>query len=161
MLAEALTALATAGGTAVVQAASTEEWTTFRRRLAGWFGRGDTERERAELARLEQTAAALEAAGPDEAERVRIRQEAGWEARFATLLESLEDGERERVAAELRALLEEHQRDMAAGGVSAGAGGLAVGGNVEIRAEGGSIAAGVINGGAQIGPRPSPDPSQG
>lgn len=47
------------------------------------------------------------------------------------------------------------------GGVSADRGGLAVDGNVDIRAEGGSIAAGVVHGGARIGPPPAPGPSRG
>ena len=42
MLAEALTALAAAGGTAVVQAAGKDAWTGFRARVAKWFARGDT-----------------------------------------------------------------------------------------------------------------------
>jgi hypothetical protein len=45
-----------------------------------------------------------------------------------------------------------------AGGAVAGAGGLAVGGWLEVRAQGGSIAAGVIHGGAQIANPPVPGP---
>jgi hypothetical protein len=58
MLTEALTALAAAGGTAVVQAAGKDAWTGFRGRVAKWFARGDTGREQVALERLDRTAAA-------------------------------------------------------------------------------------------------------
>ena len=90
MLAEALTAVAAAGGTAVVQAAGTDAWTGFRSRVAKWFARGDAGREQVALERLDQAAAALEAAGPGEVEWVRAVQEASWQARFEILLEGLD-----------------------------------------------------------------------
>ncbi|MDX3587280.1 hypothetical protein [Streptomyces europaeiscabiei] len=158
MLEEALVAAAAAGGIAVVQAAGTEAWTGLRQAIARWFGRGDEQREQAELERLDQTASAIEASDADTVDRVRIRQEAAWQARIEATLESLGEAERDQAADELRALLAQHTPH---GGVSAGQGGLAVGGNVDIRAEGGSIAAGVIHGGAQIGRPLAPDPSQG
>jgi hypothetical protein len=149
MLGKALAALAAAGGTAVVQAVGTDIWTEVRRAVAGWLGRGDEHRERVELERLDLTAGALQAAGSAEVERVRIRQEAAWQARFEALLESLDDVERARAAEALRDLLPQPTP------------GLAVGGNAEIRADNGSIAAGVIGGGARILPPSPPDPSQG
>ena len=160
MLAEALAALALAGGTAVVQAAGTDGWASFRQAVARWFGCGDESRERAELERLDRTAAELEAAGPSEVERVRARGEASWQARFEMLLEGLDEAGRERSATALRQLLAQHA-PAAAGGVSAGAGGVAAGGNITNRAEGGSIAAGVIHGGAHLGGPSQPDPAQG
>jgi hypothetical protein len=59
MLEQALTALAAAGGTAVVQAAGTDAWTGLRQAVARWFGRGDRQRERVELERLDRTAGEL------------------------------------------------------------------------------------------------------
>ncbi|MEV5887655.1 hypothetical protein AB0L74_34345 [Streptomyces sp. NPDC052020] len=158
MLEQALTALAAAGGTAVVQAAGTDVWSGLRQAVARWFGRGDAQRERAELERLEQTAGELETAEAAVADRVRIRQEAAWQTRIEALLESLDDLERAQAAEELRALLARHTDRS---GASAGQGGLAANGNVSIRAEGGSIAANVIHGGAHIGRPPTPDPTQG
>ncbi len=157
MLPEALTALATAGGTAVMTAAGTEAWEEFRRRVAGWFARGDIQREATELARLDRTAADLAEAGGGQLGQMRIRQEASWQARFEALLENLPDDEREQAAEGLRALLKER----GSSGVSAGSGGLAVGGDVHISAGSGSIAAGVIHGGAHIGPPPVPGPPLG
>lgn len=79
--------------------------------------------------------------------------------RIEDLLEGLDDDtERERAATELRALLED---TAAARGVSAGAGAVAAGRDVTVTAEGGSIAAAVLHGGAHIGPPPVPDPSRG
>ncbi|MGW6686410.1 hypothetical protein [Streptomyces sp. NPDC054961] len=133
-----MAALAAAGGTAVVQAAGTDAWTGVRRQVAGWFGRGNPQRERAELERLDQTAGELEAARPAEVERVRIRQEAAWEGRIQALLESLEDIDRARVLDELRTLRDGQASHRA---VSAGQGGLAVGGNLRVQSDNGSAAA--------------------
>ncbi|MCC5480491.1 hypothetical protein [Streptomyces barringtoniae] len=108
MLPEALTALAAAGGAAVVQAAGSDAWEGLRNQLARWFGRGDAERERGELERLERSAAGLAAAGPDTLDRVRARQGAVWQTRIENLLEALDtDEQRAQAATELRQLLEE------------------------------------------------------
>ncbi|MET7718677.1 hypothetical protein [Streptomyces sp. NPDC005407] len=137
MLVEALTALAAAGGTAVVQAAGTDAWAGLRQAVARWFGRGDVQREQTELERLDQTVAELAAGDGAEAERVRIRQEVVWQTRIEGLLESLDERERMRVADELRTVLAQH----APQGVSADRDGLAIGGDVEVRADHGSAAA--------------------
>ncbi|WP_432182461.1 hypothetical protein [Streptomyces sp. NBC_00063] len=158
MLSEAMAAIAAAGGTAVVQAAGTDAWTGLRQQVAQWFGRGNPQRENAELARLDRTAGELERAEPAEADHVRIRQQAAWQARIEAVLEDLNDTERVQATAELRALLAQHSSQL---GASAGNGGLAVGANLGIRAENGSIAAGVIHGGAHISIPQMPDPSQG
>ncbi|WP_223778803.1 hypothetical protein [Streptomyces sp. 135] len=151
MLSEAMTALAAAGGTAVVQAAGTDAWAGFRQQVARWFGRGNPQRESAELERLDQIAPELEAAeaaGMERA-RARFRSEAVWQARIEALLESLDDTERAEAAHELRVLLAQHAHQ---GGASAGQDGLTVGGNVHIRADHGSIAFGVVNGEVDLGP---------
>ncbi|MFD5144576.1 hypothetical protein [Streptomyces sp. NPDC058401] len=149
--------LATAGGTAVVQAAGTQAWESFRVRVARLLGRGDGERERAELERLDRTAGALEAQPSAEAERVRLRQEASWQTRFEAVLEDVAGAERERVVAELRALVQEQA---APGAVSAGSHGVAVGGNVEVRADHGSVAA-LRVGDVTLGNPSQPGPPQG
>ncbi|MFE9563677.1 hypothetical protein ACFYM0_21490 [Streptomyces sp. NPDC006487] len=157
MLAESMAALAAAGGAAVVQAATTDAWTELRDRVARWLGRGDGERERVQLERLDRSAAELVAAGGSEQEQA--LQARVWRTRIEDLLEGLDDDvERERAATELRALLEDTPD---ARGVSAGTGAVAAGRDVSVKAEGGSIAAAVLHGGAHIGPPPVPDPSQG
>ncbi|KUN57298.1 hypothetical protein AQJ46_47980 [Streptomyces canus] len=156
MLVESLTALAAAGGTAVVQAAGTDAWTGLREAVACWFGRGDSQREQAELERLDRTAAALEAADPAQVERARVSMEAAWQARIEATLEHLDGPERDQAADQLRALLVDQGPGDA---VSAGPGGVAVKGHLDIRADQGSIAAAVIQD-ARIGPHPMPDPPQ-
>ncbi|QEV56463.1 hypothetical protein CP981_37095 [Streptomyces platensis] len=69
MLTEALMALAAAGGGAVVQAADTDLWAGFSQRVARLFSRGDTQREQAELERLDRTAAVVRAVGQDVEQR--------------------------------------------------------------------------------------------
>ena len=118
MLTEALMAVAGAGGTAVVQAAGTDAWTGLRQRVARLLGCGDTQRESAELERLDRTAQALEEANATgETERTRLRQEASWQTRFESLLENLEDSEQQQVATELQALVAEQQGFAARQGV--------------------------------------------
>ncbi|KMS67236.1 hypothetical protein ACM01_43510 [Streptomyces viridochromogenes] len=156
MLSETMTALAAAGGTAVVQAAGTDAWTEVRQEVARWFGRGSQQRESAELERLDQTAGELDAAQPTDAERVRIRQEAAWQARIEAVLEGLEDIQRTRVADELRTLLAQQTSHS---GVSASQSGLAVGGDVNVRADHGSAAA-VSMGNVTLGNPPQPGSHQ-
>lgn len=140
-----------------MQAAGTDAWHEFRQAVGRWFGRGHDERKM--LERLDQTASALKAVDSTEIERLRIREQAAWQARIEDLFEDLTEAERNTAASQLRALLAEHAPQHAE--ASAGAGGLAVGGKVDIRADKGSIAAGVIHGGANVGTPTTPDPSQG
>ncbi|MFD8012557.1 hypothetical protein [Streptomyces sp. NPDC058955] len=103
-MAEALAALAAAGGAAVVQAAGTDAWHEVRTRVAALAGRGDAERGRAELERLDQTARALEPGTGAAPEREALLQEGTWRERFSTLLESLDGEDRERAVRDLRTL---------------------------------------------------------
>ncbi|MFJ2194087.1 hypothetical protein ACIOJE_40135 [Kitasatospora sp. NPDC087861] len=157
MLEEVLVTLATAGGTAVVQAAGTQAWDGLRARVARLLSRGDGERERVELERLDSTASALQASASAGAEQVRLRQEVAWQTRFESLLEGVAGAEREHAAAELRALVQEHT---ASGAVSAGDHGVAVGGSVDVRADHGSVAA-LRMGDVTLGNPPLPGPPQG
>jgi len=157
MLSEAMTALAAAGGTAVVQAAGTDAWTEMRQQVARWFGRGNPQREQVQLERLDQTAAEVEAARPAEAERVRIRQEAAWQGRIEALLESLEEVERAQVVDELRTLQAQQTSHRT---VLADQSGLAVGGDLNVQADNGSAAA-VTMGNVTLGNPSQPGPHQG
>lgn len=160
MLTEALAALAAAGGAAVVQAAATDAWAGTRERVAGWFGRSDGSRVTGELELLDETARLLGQAAPDRLAEVAAYHEALWRARFEAALEAVQGAaQRERAAEELRALLAGALPG--GGGTSSGDGGLSVGGDVEIRSMPGSIAAGVINGGAVINSPTRPERTQG
>ncbi len=101
MLAEALTALAAAGGTAVVSAMATDAWSVVRIRTARLLGRGEEEREAAAAERLNCARDELAVLSGAELAQVRTRQEAAWSTRLADLLEEHPDTE-----AELRALVE-------------------------------------------------------
>ncbi|AXG77890.1 hypothetical protein [Streptomyces paludis] len=151
MLAESMMALAAAGGGAIVQAAGTDAWATVRERIARLVGRGDAERQRAELTRLDQTSADLSALpGRDpeadaEAEHRRVRWESVWQTRLELLLEALAQDDRHRAAAELEAVVGLVRSAVPAGRTqTAGAGGLVVGGDLSVEAEGGSVAGGVV-----------------
>ena len=158
MLDEALTALAAASGTAVVQAAGTDAWAGLRRAVARWFARGDAGREQAELERLDQTAGALQTATSELAEQTRIDQKAAWRTRIEVLLEGLDDIERACSADQLGSLLAQHTSGGSVG-VSAGDGGTAVGGDVNISADNGSVAAWSV-GDVEVNP-PQPGSNQG
>jgi hypothetical protein len=138
VLAEALEALAAAGGTAVVQAAGTDAWAGFRTQVAKWFGRGNARREQVVLERLDRAAAALEAAELGKAERARADEEAAWRSRFETVLESLDTEEQQRAADELGNLLAGFAGVRAA---AVGQDAVAVAGDVDIHAETRGLAA--------------------
>lgn len=153
MSAEAVAAVAAAGGMAVVQAAGTDAWTTVRRAVARLLGRGSPEQEAAELTRLDQMQTALAGAGDLVGQRE--RWEGVWQTRLELLLESV-DAE-ERLAA-VRQLTEIAALARARGlGVQTGNGGVAAGGDVRVSADGGSVAGAVVRveGGVHVaGPLP-------
>jgi flagellar biosynthesis regulator FlaF len=107
VLVEGLLALAAATGGAVVQAAGTDAWNAVRGGIARVLGRGEEAREQRELERLEQTRAVLDAATEGQAEQVRAAQAAVWQSRLELLLEELPEVQRQQVAAELQAVIEQ------------------------------------------------------
>ncbi|WP_199546129.1 hypothetical protein [Streptomyces sp. N35] len=110
MLVEGLIAVAAAGGGAIVQAAGTDAWAAIRSGIARILGRGEEGREQAELERLDQTRAELESAGAGaESERVQTVLVTRWQTRLEVLLEQLPVEERQEVAAELQALVQQAQ----------------------------------------------------
>ncbi|MCX4711041.1 MULTISPECIES: hypothetical protein [Streptomyces] len=141
MLTESLAALAAAGGTAVVSAAGTELWDSFRTRVAGLLGRGNDTTERITLERLDRTAAEAEPAAADQA--------SAWASRFSDALEEASPEEQEQLAERLRELVDEinsHRAAAGSGGIAiAGDGGVAVNGEVHVEAKGGGFAANVQN----------------
>ncbi|QDO21112.1 hypothetical protein FNV65_26985 [Streptomyces sp. S1A1-8] len=141
MLNEALTAVAAAGGTAVVQAAGTDVWTVVRSRVAALLGR-DNNAQQTVLVRLDRTASELEQAREsDDAQLIRLEE--AWRTRFEDFLEDLPAETREDAAQTLR--------DIAAlgalgrGNTSAGTRGLAVGRDLHVQAQHGAVAGGVLN----------------
>ncbi len=128
-------ALAALAGNALVAAAVTDAWESVRRKIAVIFGRGEPDPRIVE--RFDSTRAALEAAGPAAAEKVRAEQVAAWTARLTVLLDDHPDA-----AEDLEALIAAIQ---VVGPVAADHS-VAAGGDVTIIASGGGLAAGVIHG---------------
>lgn len=107
MLSEALTALASTGGTALVAAMVTDGWEGIRTRFARLIGRGHTAEIDTVEARLDQSHATLEGlTGPD-FERARAEQEVVWRTRLSDLLE-----QDPSVEAELRDMIAETQNNV-------------------------------------------------
>lgn len=149
MLAETLMALAALAGNTVVAAAATDAWEAAGRGFARLLGRGDPKQEQLAEQRLAETREQLTGAEGADLEQARAALAQRWAGRLVDLLEEYPDAE-----ADLRALVQQVQAALPAGMVSAADHAVAAGGNVNITASGGGIAAGVIHG--NVAP---PDPT--
>jgi hypothetical protein len=109
MLTEALTALASTGGTALVTAMVTDGWESVKAGFARLFGQGDAAQAMEAAGRLDRSRAMLTELSGRELERARAEQEAAWRIRLSDLLEQAPDAE-----PVLRALVAE-ARTLAAG----------------------------------------------
>ncbi|MEU1164135.1 hypothetical protein ABZ372_27405 [Streptomyces sp. NPDC005921] len=142
MLDQTLVALASAAGAAVASAAGTDAWQGLRQQVARIFGRGDRAAEQTLLERLDRSVVDLEQADSQTRELARAQVVAAWQARFHDLLEDADDTGRPELTARLEELVRYARR--ASGSASAGDGGFTVAGGVDIRADRGSAAAGVM-----------------
>jgi hypothetical protein len=140
-LAEALVALAALAGNTVVSAAATDAWESARKGFARLLGRGDQGKTRLAEERLAETCDRLTQTADEDAGQTRAALEAQWVTRMRDLLEEDPGAE-----ADLRALVEEIQAQLPAGVVSAADHAVAAGRDVNISADRGGIAAGVIHG---------------
>jgi hypothetical protein len=104
MLTEALEALASTGGTALVTAMVTDSWEGMKARFARLFGRGDAGQAEVAAARLEQSRESLAGLSGADLDRARAEQEIVWRTRLGDLLEHDPAAEQE-----LRALVAEVQ----------------------------------------------------
>jgi hypothetical protein len=141
MLSEALTAVAAAGGTAVVQAAGTDVWTVVRSRVAALLGR-DAAAQQTVLTRLDRTVSELEETRESDGTQ-RIRFGEAWRTRFEDFLDDLPAEEQEDAARALQGIIA--LGALGQGGATAGTRGLAVSGDLHVQAEHGSVAGGVLN----------------
>ncbi len=108
MLTEALTVLASTGGTALVTAMVTDSWEGVKARFARLFGRGDAKQAEVAAGRLEQSRAELTRLSGADLERARAEQEIMWRTRLGDLLEQDPLAEQE-----LRTLVAEVQAQVA------------------------------------------------
>jgi hypothetical protein len=148
---EALIALAALAGNTVVAAAATDAWEAARRKFAHLLGRGDPDRTRLAESRLDQTRQQLEDVTGQELERAQAELGRAWQVRLEDLLE-----EDPGVEADLRAVVEEIRAALPRGVVSAADHAVAAGRDVNISADRGGVAAGVIHG--SVGPPNPPGP---
>jgi len=151
---DALMALAQFAGQTVAAAAVTDVWESVRGRFARLLGRGDARKTEAAERWLAQTREQLTATGPGtaveplgaagpgtELQQVRRAAAERWAGRFADLLD-----EDPGLAAELRALVDEVAARLPAATATAADHSIAAGRDVNITAQGGGLAAGVIHG---------------
>ena len=149
---EALIALAVLAGNTVVTAATTDAWEAARRKFAQLLGRGDAKKEQLADRRLEETRQQLAGVSGQELEKVRADLVTAWQVRMTDLLE-----EDPGIEAELRAVVEEVRAQLPANVVSSADHAVAAGRDVNISADRGGTAAGVIHGNVTPGPtRPGP-----
>jgi hypothetical protein len=104
MLTEALTALASTGGSALVTAMVTDGWEGVKSRFARLFGRGDAKKTEAAAVNMEQSRVVLAGLSGSALERTRDEQEIVWRTRLGDLLE-----QDPSVEQELRTLVAEVQ----------------------------------------------------
>jgi hypothetical protein len=102
MLGEALSALASAGGTALVGAMVSDGWEGLRARFARLLGHGDATEIASAGVRLEEARVVLAELAGDELARAQAEQEIVWRTRLGDLLER-----DPQAAVELRALIAE------------------------------------------------------
>ena len=147
---EVLVALAQWAGQTVAAAAVTDVWEAARHKVARLLGRGNPKKTEVAERWLDETHQQLMAIEGADLEPVQAAAAQRWEGRFADLLD-----EEPGVEAELRALVEEIAAQLPAGMVSAADHAVAAGRDVNISADRGGTAAGVIHG--NVAP-PNPTP---
>jgi hypothetical protein len=138
-------AFAALAGTALVQAMVTDGWEGVRNRVTRLFGRGEA--DPAIERRLDASRAQLAAAPAGELKQVQTTLASQWQTRFDDLLADHPDAQ-----ADLAALVDELKVVTSASGYS-----VAAVGDVNVAADHGGVAAGVIHGDVRTGPtRPGP-----
>ena len=147
-LVEALIALAALAGNTVVTTAVTDAWESARTGFARLLGHGDPAKTKLAEERLAETHDQLAEASGADLEGTRAALEAQWVTRMRDLLE-----EDPGMEADLRALVQDIQDALPAGVVSATDHAVAAGRDVNISADRGGVAAGVVHG--NVGP-PNP-----
>ncbi|MFJ4836359.1 hypothetical protein ACIP79_41680 [Streptomyces sp. NPDC088747] len=137
----------------MVQAVGTDAWAAVRHQTALLLGRGDAERQQAELQRLDQTEAGL-SSSQNLQRPPAYYWEGMWRAHLEEFLGRLSAEELSGATAELDSLVRQFGTPARAEPTSATHGGLAAGKDVSVRAEGGSVAGGVlrVDGGIQLSP---------
>jgi hypothetical protein len=156
MLTAELTALATLAGQAIVRAASTDAWEMAKQGFARLIGRRDPAQTELAQQRLEQTRdqlATQDGAGLEQASSVLMAQ---WSTRLTDLLE-----ENPGLQADMRALVEQIENALPIELATAVDHSVSAGRDVSLRADHGSISAGVIHGNVTPANPIQPGPENG
>ncbi len=95
MLEEALAALASAGGTALVSAMVTDGWEGVRNRVARLLGRGDPSATGVAVARLDDSRVLVRVRSGTDLAQTMTEQAVVWRTRLADLLEDCPEAEEE------------------------------------------------------------------
>jgi hypothetical protein len=144
-------ALAALAGNTLVTAAVTDAWEDVRHKVARLFGRGKSDPKIEQ--KLDDTRRQLDAARPTgELERVQADLARDWAVRLKDLLADYPDAE-----TELAALVEEIKPAIAAAADHS----VAAGRDVNVSADHGSVAGGVIDGDVTMQGPSSPGPAGG
>jgi hypothetical protein len=151
---EVLMALAQWAGQTVAAAAVTDVWESARGKFARLLGRSDARKTEVAERWLAETHEQLTVVEGADLERARAALAQRWEGRFADLLDEDPGAE-----ADLRALVQEIRAALPAGVVSATDHGVAAGRDVNISADHGGVAAGVIHGNVAPPNPPGPGPT--
>jgi hypothetical protein len=151
---EVLVALAQSAGQTVAAAAVTDAWEAARHKIARLLGRGDPKKTDVAERWLDQTHQQFQAAAGPDVEPALDAAARRWEGRFTDLLD-----EDPGMEADLRAVVAEIAAQLPAGVVSATDHGVAAGRDVNISADRGGVAAGVIHGNVAPPDPPRPGPA--
>jgi hypothetical protein len=141
MLSEALIALASAGGIAIVEAAASDAWQKAKEGFAGMLGRGNDRQIAVVGERLENTRSSLLKLSGSELEHAQDTQSAEWATRLRDNLE--EDPDSSEI---LRAILRGLAESGVIASVEAKGHSVAAAGNVANVATSGGISATLIHG---------------
>ena len=152
MLVRGLMALAALAGNTVVAAATTDAWEAAKHGIARLLGCGDPTQEQLAERRLEETREQLAGATGTDAEQARAALAAQWATRLADLLDVDPGAE-----ADLRVLMQRIQKQLRAEMVSADDHAVAAWRDVNIKADHGGVAAGVLQG-TVVPPNYPPEP---
>jgi hypothetical protein len=152
IVASAVTGIAAAGSTALVQAATTDAWINARRLFMRLVERWAPDRAVTLAGPLDRTRTELATLGGIQLEAARRAHASRWRTRLQDLIDDYPN-----IETDLQHLVDELRADAKASTVITGSDSVAVGGDVVVHAEGGSLATvGPISGGITMQRPPWP-----
>ncbi|MEU3024890.1 hypothetical protein ABZ644_19610 [Nocardiopsis alba] len=145
-----LAAAATAGATALATTIGTSLWKGVRPTLQQWLTRFGERRAQIALKHLDKSHTELSQTTDTPSSKDQEELRSSWRTRFEDFLHELDGTERDQFAQQLLDLAAEINAQSDGDNVSAGDHGITAGGNVTVKAEDGSFAAGTVTGGVNF-----------